>query len=88
MKKVLVFGVTDNPGGIESVIMNYYRKIDKNKVHFDFLCNNDTVAYSDEIQSLGGKIFHITMRSKNYARYKKDMKDFFKNMQKNMMQFG
>ena len=78
MKKVLVFGVTDNPGGIESVIMNYYRKIDKNKVHFDFLCNNDTVAYRDEIQSLGGKIFHITMRSKNYARYKKDMKDFFK----------
>ena len=33
MKKILVFGMTDNPGGIESVIMNYYRKIDREKIH-------------------------------------------------------
>ena len=41
MKRILVFGITDFPGGIESVIMNYYRNIDKNKIQFDFLCNTE-----------------------------------------------
>ena len=39
MYRVLVFGMTENPGGVESVIMNYYRCIDKTKIQFDFLCN-------------------------------------------------
>ena len=32
MKRILVFGITENPGGVESVIMNYYRKIDRTKI--------------------------------------------------------
>ena len=39
MYKILVFGMTENPGGVESVIMNYYHYMDKNTFHFDFLCN-------------------------------------------------
>ena len=42
MKKILVFGITDNPGGVESVIMAYYRHIDRNKYQFDFLCNESS----------------------------------------------
>ena len=46
MKRVLVFGMTENPGGMESVIMNYYRHIDRSKIQFDFLCNSyEKVAY-------------------------------------------
>ena len=37
MKKILVFGMTRVPGGMESVIMNYYRNIDRSKIQFDFL---------------------------------------------------
>lgn len=55
MKKVLVFGMTENPGGVESVIMNYYRAMDRTQVQFDFLCNSQTVAYEEEIVSLGGR---------------------------------
>ena len=77
MKKVLVFGITDKPGGVESVIMNYYRNIDRNNIQFDFLCNTETIAYEDEIKSLGGKIYKITARSQNRIRYKKDMCNFF-----------
>ena len=77
MKKILVFGITDKAGGVESVIMNYYRKIDKTKIMFDFLCNNETVAYEEEITSLGGKIYRITARSKNFRKYRKDLKQFF-----------
>ncbi len=75
--KVLVFGMTDTAGGVESVIMNYYRHLDRSKIQFDFLCNNDTVAYSDEIESMGGKIIHIPMRSKDPKGYKAAMDSFF-----------
>lgn len=79
MKKVLVFGMTENPGGIESVIINYYRKIDRNKLQFDFLCNSyNKIAYEDEIISLGGNTIHFPARSKNYFKYKKELNNFFK----------
>lgn len=78
MKKVLIFGMTDNPGGVESFIMNYYRKLNREKIQFDFLCNNKTVAYEDEIASLGGEIFKICARSENPSLYKKQMTAFFK----------
>lgn len=78
MKRILVFGITDNPGGVESVIMNYYRHVDRKKIQFDFLCNTKEVAYEKEIMSLGGNIYRITARSKNRKQYKKDMECFFK----------
>lgn len=79
MKKVLVFGMTDNPGGVESVIMNYYRHFDRNKIKLDFLCNTENVAYEDEIKNMGGKIYKITARSKNYKKYRQEINTFFKN---------
>ena len=44
-------------GGVESVIMNYYRNIDKNKFQFDFICDEDStnIPY-EEIEKLGGKV--------------------------------
>lgn len=77
MKKILVFGITENPGGIESVIMNYYRHIDRKKIQFDFLCNTQKVSYEKEINALGGKIYRITARSQNTKKFKKDMENFF-----------
>lgn len=77
MKKILVFGITENPGGIESVIMNYYRHIDRKKIQFDFLCNTEKVSYEKEINALGGKIYRITARSQNKKKFKKDMENFF-----------
>lgn len=76
-KKVLVFGITENPGGVESVIMNYYRHIDREKVQFDFLCNTKDVAYENEIKKLGGKIYRITPRCESKIRFYKDLKKFF-----------
>ena len=78
MKKVLVFGMTDNRGGVESFLMAYYRKLDKSKIQFDFLCNNSSVAHEDEIKALGGRLFKICARSANPALYKKQLGSFFK----------
>ena len=82
MYRVLVFGMTENPGGVESVIMNYYRCIDKTKIQFDFLCNfHEDAAYEDELTAMGGNVFHITARSEDYGIYKKELKAFFKDSQ-------
>ena len=31
-----------NSGGVESVVMNYYKNIDKNKLQFDFIVDEDS----------------------------------------------
>ena len=76
--KVLVFGITDNPGGMEAVIMNYYRHLDRTRVQFDFLCNTEIVAHEQEILSLGGTIYRIPARSKDRKAFSKALDNFFK----------
>lgn len=83
MKRVLVFGITDNPGGVEAVIMNYYRCFDAKKVQCDFLCNTEKVAYEEEIKKRGGKIFRVTARSVDPARFKRELTEFFEKNAKN-----
>lgn len=70
---VLQIGMTPNPGGIESYVMNLYRKIDKNKVQFDFVdwCGEENIAFSEEIKKLGGRIFKIPTRRDNYLENKR-----------------
>ena len=49
-----------NRGGAETMIMNYYRNIDRSKVQFDFLVHREEKgAYEDEIKSLGGNIYRM-----------------------------
>lgn len=76
MKTVLVFGITDNPGGIESVIMNYYRRIDREKIQFEFLCNTQIVAYEEEINSLGGIIHRIPARRDGRKQFEEALDKF------------
>ena len=77
LKKVLVFGMTDNPGGMESCIMNYYRHVDKNKIHFDFLCNWESMVCEKEVKANGSKVYTIPQKSRNYKAYKRAMDTFF-----------
>lgn len=44
--------------GIETMLMNYYRRMDRSRIQFDFLVNKPKPGdYDDEIRSLGGRIF-------------------------------
>ena len=58
-------------GGVESVIMNYYRHIDRTKIQFDFICDEDStnIPY-DEIESLGGKVIVISPYQKIFKYIK------------------
>ncbi len=47
-------------GGVEQVVMNYYRHIDHSRVQFDFLVDVDSVLVpKEEIESYGGRVFLI-----------------------------
>lgn len=47
-------------GGVESVVMNYYRNIDKTKIQFDFIVDEDsTTVPREEIESMGGKVYTV-----------------------------
>lgn len=49
-----------NGGGVEAVVMNYYRHIDRSKVQFDFLVDEDSTRVpEEEIIALGGRVFRI-----------------------------
>jgi len=65
--------------GIETMLMNYYRHIDRTKVQFDFLCNKSKPgAYDEEIKSMGGRIFHTPgLNPAKYPKYLKYMKKLF-----------
>ena len=82
MVNVLVYGMTDNPGGMESCIMNYYRNIDSEKVHFDFLCNCYPMVYREEVTLNGSEIFYIPKKGKNPIGYYKAIDKFFKENSK------
>ncbi|MHA7059207.1 glycosyltransferase family 1 protein [Aquimarina sp. M1] len=72
-----------NRGGAESMIMNYYRKIDRNKVQFDFLVHRkEKAAFDNEIESLGGKIYRFDAINPLFpAEYYHKLRAFFKEHQ-------
>ena len=66
-------------GGLETMIMNYYRNIDRSKVQFDFLTHRDERwDYDDEIEELGGKIYHLPRLNPFSPKYLKALDNFFK----------
>ena len=65
-------------GGVESVVMNYYRHIDRNKVQFDFLVDDDSTRVpEEEIKELGGRVLHIPPYQ-HPLRYRKELVRLFR----------
>lgn len=67
-------------GGLETLIMSWYRNIDRSKVQFDFLVHyQGKFFYDDEIERLGGKTYHLSVRDdSNFIKYLHDLDQFFK----------
>ncbi len=64
-------------GGYETLIMNIYRKIDRDKIQFDFLYSFDGI-YCEEIESLGGRLYKIPfITQQGPFGYRKDLLNFF-----------
>ncbi len=71
--RVLMLFTNMNRGGAESMVMSYYRNIDRSKVQFDFLVHRlERGAYEDEIEQLGGRIYRlIPFHPFTFGQYKK-----------------
>lgn len=60
-----------NRAGAETMLMNLYRKIDRDKIQFDFITfTEDKGDYDDEITGLGGKIIPIIANNPISRMYK------------------
>lgn len=77
--RVLMLFTILNRGGAETMVMNYYRHIDRMKVQFDFVVHREERgAYEDEIEQLGGRIYRfMPLRPWTIPHYKKQIKRFF-----------
>lgn len=76
--KVLQIGLGFNPGGMESFIMTYYRELRKCGVQFDFIAMFPHIAYEEEIQALGGKIYHTSDARKHPVAFYREMRNILK----------
>lgn len=66
-------------GGLETMLMNYYRNIDRKQVQFDFLVHREErYDYDDEIEALGGIIYRIPFLNPFSMDYRKKLNQFFK----------
>ena len=70
-----------NRGGAETMVMNYYRHIDRTKIQFDFMVHRDERgAYDDEIEAMGGRIFRMPpIRPWTGHAYKNRIAQFYKS---------
>ena len=66
--------------GIEAVVMNYYRFVDRSKIQFDFItCSQTQERYDEEIQKLGGRIHRLPSRSRKPFAYMAALKKVIKD---------
>ena len=75
MLNVLHYVSRMDRAGQETFLMNLFRKIDREKIQFDFLCSEQAEgAYDPEIRALGGHVYHteaVTARGpiKQFRKY-------------------
>ena len=65
-------------GGVEQVVMNYYRHIDRERVQFDFLVDADsTLVPAGEIEALGGRVFTVPPYQR-LTSYERELEHLFR----------
>ena len=67
--------------GVQTLLMNLYKHIDRNKVQFDFLVHyKEKQFFDEEIEKLGGRIYRLSFREDfNLFKYCNDLDEFFKS---------
>lgn len=85
MYKILVFGMTDNKGGLESVVKNFFTFMDKEKFHLDFIrtCEGD-IGFREDFDKISKypiQYHTVPRKRKQPILYKKTLKRIFKEGQ-------
>lgn len=81
MYKILVCGLTPNMGGLERVVLNFFRYMNKDKFHLDFICTEqEKVAFWEDFEKMSkNKIeyYYPPKRKDNPVKYKKELEKIF-----------
>lgn len=83
MQKIRILYVLTvlNRGGLETMLMNYFRNFDKDKFEFHFLVHRNNGDYEEELLKNGALIHRVSSLSfsiKQFINYKKELDLFFK----------
>ncbi|MBS6677515.1 MAG: glycosyltransferase family 1 protein [Clostridiales bacterium] len=56
-------------GGVENILLNYYKKMNRNKVHIDFIVHSQHKGkLEDEFEYLGSNIYRVTPKTISFKR--------------------
>ena len=73
MKNILIIGMHDLIGGVETFFMSYWRHIDKSKFQMDFLSIYPKLCFEDELVKGGAKIHKVCDFKKCPLKYAKEL---------------
>lgn len=55
--------------GVDTVVMNYYRNIDRKRIQFDFIMDGyQKTPIDEEIEAMGGRVFKVEPYAKNMLK--------------------
>ncbi len=73
--KILVFGMSDNVGGIETYLYNLAKTCDYTKFQLDFVeMSENEIVYKEEIKKFGAQIIKLNFRNGSWIHYYKNLK--------------
>lgn len=74
MFRVLHIMAGADAGGISTVVLNYYKYMDKKKIRFDIAVTTNVVGQNGErFKELGSKIYRLPLKSEGIEQYKKEL---------------
>lgn len=79
MKRVLVYGMTDNPGGIESYLITVLEKMRDFDICLDFVTDFPEIAYKERLVANGSRIYYIPAKGKKLFRHWAGMRKILKD---------
>ncbi len=69
MKKILVYGMSDNPGGMESYILMAMEQLKHHNVQMDFITDFPTIAYEERLREAGANIYYFPAKGRKLFKH-------------------
>lgn len=76
---IAIVGLSSNIGGVETFIINIYRKLKEDGHTFYFLTTEESICFENEIINNGDYILKYCARRTNVRKSKQDLQQIFKN---------
>lgn len=80
MYRVLHIMAGADAGGISTVVLNYYRVLDRTKIHFDIAVTTDMIGQNAaEMEKLGAKIYRLPLKSTSLKTFDSTLTELLKS---------